>query len=428
MRPDRPRNPWWIPPFLGRVPDVESHVLTVMGLVTLALFFEAYDLSMLTAALPRIAHELGMSESDLPSRLAAIRLGALPAFLMIPFTDRIGRRRVFLWSVIGVSATTFLTAFAQTPAQFVAIQMAARPFILTGAAVAVVILTEEFPAAHRGWAIGMMGALSNTGHGLGAILFAGIDLLPGGWRTLYALGLVPLLLYPKFRRELKETRRFTQLRPSGNAGLTGWYVPIVHLVRDHPRRALWLSLATILLSIADAASFQFASYFTVTVRGWTPAQYSTMVLTGGAVGVLGNLAAGRLSDRFGRRVIGAVFMTAYPLFVCAFYLGPAWSMPPAWSLFVFCDTAAVVTLRALSTELFGTSHRGTAAGLMSLVQTLALAAGLYAAGFGAQEPGFIAYTSSWLALGSLGAAITLWFLPETRGRELESIDAEHDRR
>jgi putative MFS transporter len=407
------------------VPDVEPHLFTVLGLVTLALFFEAYDLSMLTAALPRIAPALGMTEADLPSNLAAIRLGALPAFLLIPLTDRLGRRRMFLASVVGVSVCTFLTAFAQTSTQWVVMQMCARPFVLTGAAVAVVIVTEEFPAAHRGWALGMMGALSSTGHGLGALLFGAIDHLPFGWRFLYALGALPLILLPRFIRELRETRRFTahQERTAGTATET-WLAPLRHLLLDHPRRTLGLSLAVVLVSIADAASFQFTSYFTSTAHGWTPAQYSTMVLLGGAIGILGNLAAGRLGDRFGRRIVGGAFMTCFPLFVWAFYRGPGWILPPAWSMFVFCDTASIVTLRALSTELFPTSHRGTAAGLISLVQTLALAGGLYAAGLGPEEPGSIARTASWLSLASIGAALALFTLPETNQRELETISRD----
>ena len=107
-------------------------------------------------------------------------------------------------------AQTFLTAFAQTPLQFVVVEMAARMFMLAGVAVAVVIIAEEFPSEHRGWGVGMAGALSATGYGLGAALFAAIDVLPYGWRALYAVGVVPLLLLPVLRREIHETSRFAE--------------------------------------------------------------------------------------------------------------------------------------------------------------------------------------------------------------------------
>ena len=86
FRPAR-ENPWWIPPFLGGVPDVEPRLVRLLGLVSLALFFEQYDNSMLTSALKYIADDLGMAEDQLGWFLALVRLGAVPAFLIVPFAD-----------------------------------------------------------------------------------------------------------------------------------------------------------------------------------------------------------------------------------------------------------------------------------------------------------------------------------------------------
>ena len=45
------RNPWWIPPFLGRVPvGIEERHLRVLGIVALALLFESYDILALPTA------------------------------------------------------------------------------------------------------------------------------------------------------------------------------------------------------------------------------------------------------------------------------------------------------------------------------------------------------------------------------------------
>ena len=38
------KNPWWIPPFLGGVPPIEPHRMRLLGMVTLGMFFEQYDL------------------------------------------------------------------------------------------------------------------------------------------------------------------------------------------------------------------------------------------------------------------------------------------------------------------------------------------------------------------------------------------------
>ena len=249
--------------------------------------------------------------------------------------------RDMLFSVLIFSLGTLLTAVAQTAAQFVAAQMIARMFMLTASAVAFVIVTEEFPALHRGWAIGMLGALSACGNGLGAGLFAAIESLPYGWRALYAVGVVPLLLFPLLRRRVEETRRFNHHRAliarHDSGGLAGWYRPLVSLARTYPGRAMGVAAAGGLMAVGESAVFQFTGYFTLTVHGWSPAQFSMMFIIGGAVGIIGNVVAGRLGDRIGRRTIGCAFLALFPLFAWTFYHGPSWSLPISWTLFVFCN-------------------------------------------------------------------------------------------
>ena len=150
------RRPRWIPRFLGAVPDLEPAQFRILGLVSLALYFEQYDFSMLSAAWGHITTSLGIAESQFGTDLMLIRLGALPALGIVAFADRIGRRRLFLGSLVASSLGTLLTAWAQSPFQFVVLQMATRAFMTAGMSVAFVILTEEFPAQHRGWAIGIV--------------------------------------------------------------------------------------------------------------------------------------------------------------------------------------------------------------------------------------------------------------------------------
>jgi MFS family permease len=415
---------WWIPPFLGRIPPVEEPLLRLLGLVSLALFFEAYDLSMLTSALKYIAEDLGIAEADLGYQLALIRLGALPALLLVPVADRLGRRRVFLGSVVGVSVLTCATAFSPSPAAFVTLQMATRSFIVVGAAVAIVIVTEEFPAAHRGWAIGMLGALSASGHGLGAILFAQIDWLPGGWRALYALGIAPLVLLPLFRRGVVETRRFTE--HAAGARITGtWMEPLALLAHTFPGRAAAITLAALLVSVGDVVVFQFTGYFALSVHGWSPGQYASMVLVGGAFGITGNIVAGRLGDRVGRRFVGATFLSLFPAAAWLFYNGPGWTLPIAFAFVVFCQTAGGMVLRAFSTELFPTSQRGTSAGWVALVQTVGWAIGLALVSVGSRvSDADIPRMASLLALSAAAGGLCLLALPETRSRELEAISGD----
>src|SRR5439155_19240373 len=99
---------------------------------------------------------------------------------------------------------------------FAGYQLAARVFLISEWALAMVYAAEEFPAARRGLAIGVLQAWS----AFGSIVCAGVVpvLLKTayGWRSVYFGGIVPLLLLAYARRGLKETARFSAL--AGAAG------------------------------------------------------------------------------------------------------------------------------------------------------------------------------------------------------------------
>jgi MFS family permease len=397
-------------------------------LVALGMFFEQYDMGLLTAALPQISRSLGIEAGDSGFYLGAIRLGGIGTVLLLPFADRIGRRRVFLLSLAGMSLGTVATAFSQSPFQFVAFQFFARIFLLTTSVLGVVILVEEFPAERRGAGLGLLAVLGGLGYGLSASLYAAIEWLPYGWRSLYAVGLLPVLLLPFLRRALPETRRFERERASGGVaaarGLRGWAAPVLDLVRANPRRAAVMGTASALAAMGGIAFFQYTSFFLQEVHGWAPGEYTLLVIGGGAIGVTGSVFGGRLSDRLGRRRVGFTALGLAPLCVALFYNGPAVLLVVAWGAAVFCMSAGDVVMRALSAELFATSHRSTSGGWFVLVQTLGWAAGLFVVGFGTEGLADLAHSITWVSAAAAGAALCLLALPETHRRELEAIGVE----
>jgi putative MFS transporter len=426
----RPRNPWWIPPFLGRVPDIPQPQIRLLGSVGLALLFEQYDQTMLNAALKQIAESFGVGESDLGSMLGYVRLGALPAFLLIPWGDWLGRRRLFLISVVGLSLATVGSAFARNTVEFIALQMISRAFMVTCSATAFVIITEEFPKDHRGWGIGMLGALGAFGSGLSLLLFAGIDTLPYGWRALYLVGATPLLLLPRFRRRVRETGRFRRQRlereSRGDAAgpLAAWLDPMRALLRTHPWRALAVGAIGSLSAAGHGAGFNFSAYYVQTVHGWAPAQFTAMAVIAGAVGIIGHPFAGRFADHHGRRRVGLLFFGAFPFLALGFYHSPGWALPLLWIPLIFTLTGGSTIARALATELFPTSHRGTAAGWLQLVDTLGAAVGLFLVSWGTAMGASNIPMISAVVFATGVAGLVVLMLPETGRRELEEISEE----
>lgn len=401
--------------------------LKLLGAVAMALFFEEYDLAMLNLALPQIADDLGKPLAQMTDYLWMIRAGAIPAFLLIPYADRIGRRPVFIFSTMLMGLLTFATAFAQTPLQFVLCQAATRTFFVSGSAVAFVIVTEEFPAQHRGWGLGILSALGAVGHGLSAGLYAAVAVLPYGWRALYAVGVIPVLLVPLLLRRIPETDRFaahkkTVATTSGD-GLLASLRPLLELAQHHPARAAGVAVSGFVLAIGMMPTFQFASLYAQQHLGWTPADVAKMVIGSGAVGIVGNVVAGRLGDFFGRKRVGAVFVGTFPVMSFLFYNGGSGPVvAAAFAGIVFCSMGGRVMLRALATELFPTSRRGAASGIFAVLEAVGAVVGLFvlaryqlddASGLSQVAPAIAAVL--WL-----GALVILTF-PETGGQELESL-------
>jgi MFS family permease len=414
------QNPWWIPPFLGGIPTgVEPAHLRVLGFVTLAMFFENYDLSLLGSALPQIAATFGLDKAAQGEFAAATRFGALPAFFLLPLADRIGRRRLLLLAIAGMSVGSLLTALALSPLQFVIAQLATRTCIVAAAIASFVVVAEEFPAAHRGWGIGMLGGVGAIGFGFGALVYGFVGSMPFGWRGLYALGIVPLLFLPAFARGLRETARFAASAGVARAG--GAFRPLVDLFRRHPRRALALALIAGMANAGAGPSLQFISEFLQTERGWTPGAYAALSVAFGAFAIIGNPVAGRLGDRFGRRRVAACVLLLFPLAALAFFAGPARIVALPWTVMVFLWMATNVSVRALATELFPTSLRGTGAGSLALLETLGVGLGLltYAAVMGASGSQSLALPL--VALACVVAAASVFLVPETARRELEDV-------
>jgi predicted MFS family arabinose efflux permease len=308
--------------FFGRTPPFTKRQRRVFLITTTAGFFDQYDRALLTLALRQIQKGLQISEQALGNLLTQIRLGYIGSLLVTPLADVFGRRRLLLYTIVAYTLFTGLAAIAPTAHFFVAGEMLARVFAGAEGTVALVILSEEVDAGVRGWAIGLLSALTSVGFGSAALVFAGINIVPYGWRGLYALALIPLVLIIPLRQVLPESQRFEREQREGTSPAS-IMVPLKALFSAYPGRLLMLVSVAFLGNLGGNPQVFFFSKYLQEAHGWSPANVSSLYFIGGALGIMGNIVSGRLSDRFGRRRMGAFFYFMAPML--AFWLYSSYS-------------------------------------------------------------------------------------------------------
>ena len=115
---------------------------------------------------------------------------------------------VIVASLAGYGLLTLATYFADSLMLFTLLQSGARMLMVTQLALAFVMLSEELPADLRGRANGLLGAAGSAGAAFPALFLAPLETTSVGWRGLFLLGSLPLLLVPLFMAKIRETRAF----------------------------------------------------------------------------------------------------------------------------------------------------------------------------------------------------------------------------
>jgi MFS family permease len=330
--------------------------------------------------------------------------------------DRIGRKRALIAAVLIYSIFTAACGLAQSVVQLAVFRICLGLGFGGEWATGAALISETFPARHRGKALAFVQSSWAIGYGLAALV--NLLVLPvWGWRGVFFVGVLPALFTLWIQRKLEEPRMWRAATTSERGRFGAIFAPPIGRVT----LAIALMNACCLFGWWGLNAWVPAYLRLSPGQGGIGLSSSTMSLFVIAMQVgmwFGYVSFGFIADAIGRKrayilfvLVASVLLPAYGVLrnhLLLLALGP---------LVAFFGTGYFSGLGALVAELYPTAVRATAAGFCYNLGRLASAAAPFIVGSIATTRGFgAAFGVTGLAF--LGAAIAWIGIPETRNAEL----------
>ena len=354
------------------------------------------------------------------------------------YGDRIGRKKMLVLTLLimglGTAAIGLLPSYDSIGVWAPILLVVLR--VLQGIGIggeyggAVLLAVEYAPARRRGF----FGSFAHIGVPGGLLLASGAfslaSLLPDeaflawGWRACFLLSVVLLAIGAYIRLSVMETPAFARVQARKQVAK----MPMLDLIKEQPKPLL-LGMGT---RFVEGFTFNFFSVYllayVVTNVGLTKSTALQGVLVGATLGVVLVPITGALSDRLGRK----------PVYNVGAWLALLFAFPAA-ALVQSGGTAAITTtfvfglgilygtvygpLAAFWSELFDTRYRYTA--LSTLYQMSGIVASgltpLIAAWLVTRGDGTLWLVAAYNALVAATSLVCMRLLPETRGRDFDTL-------
>ncbi|OGD14115.1 MAG: MFS transporter [Candidatus Aminicenantes bacterium RBG_16_66_30] len=382
---------------------------------------DSFDVMLYAMVLSALMSDLGMAKAT-AGLLGSLTLvaSAVGGLVFGVVADRFGRRKALMASILIYSVFTAACGFATG----VAMLAVFRIFLGLGMggewASGAALVSETWPAAHRGKALGIVQSSWAVGYAAAAAV-AALVLPVWGWRGVFFVGVLPAFFTLWVQKRVREPEIWTAVRAASPGIRTGF-------VEIFGKKRLRLTLFVTLMNACTMFAWWgfnlwLPAFLSMAPEqggiGLAPRTMSGLVIFMQAGMWLGYITFGFISDKLGRKrsyvaflLVASVFMLLYsqtrrPL--ALLILGP---------FVAFFGTGYFTGFGALTAEIYPTAVRATAQGITYNTGRIVSAAAPFVVGSLAQTKGF-GFSFMVIAAAFLAAAVLWAGIPETKGRPLE---------
>jgi len=402
---------WW----RDATPDAKRSLVAA----ALGWGLDAFDVMLYALVLASLMADLGMPKTTgglLGSlTLAAAAVGGV-AFGVV--ADRYGRTRALIGSILIYSVFTGACGLAQTVWQL-AVFRVLLGFGMGGEwASGATLVSETWPAEHRGKALGFVQSAWAIGYGA-AVVVAALVMPLGGWRAVFFVGVLPALFTAWVRRKVKEPAIWHSRQEAPAAAR--------HRFADIFRgEMLPLTVAVTLMNACTMFAWWgfnlwIPTYLQLPVEqgGLGLGRYATWLLLFMQVGMwFGYVTFGFVADGLGRKRTYVSYLVAAAVLVVAYTMTRnPWVLFALGPFVAFFGTGYFSGFGAVTAEIYPTDIRSTAQGFTYNVGRIASAVAPWTVGRLAETHGFAFAFPVIAAAFGLAALGWIW-IPETKGKAL----------
>jgi MFS family permease len=389
---------------------------------------DAFDFMLWALVVATLIPVFEMSKTTAGLMGSIALLGAAAGGLLFGLiADRYGRTRALMGSILIYSVATAACGLAQSLAQLAVFRVCLGIGMGGEWGSGAALVSENFPAEHRGKALGFVQSSWAIGYGAAAIV-TWLVLPRWGWRAVFFVGVLPAFLTLWISRRVEEPDIWRTRATAGDSrtGPQGG-TPTVRFADIFSGELGRLTLAVTLMNACTLFGWWGLNIWIPPYLSLPPSQGGvglTTAIVSGLVVVMevgrwfGYVSFGYMADAFGRKrayvgylLVAAILIPLYgvlqaPLLLLV--LGP---------FVAFFGTGYFSGFGALTAEIYPTTIRATAQGFTYNIGRVASAAAPFAVGSLAGTNGFgVAFAVTGVAF--LCAALAWIWIPETRGAAL----------